>query len=875
MYSPYDAVYGHDATYIRRMTVEEYVQELKEEEADVRGVTPPLCAAGPASEKTASATPTSSAPVRRTTRQYEQRRMALSSCNPNVVFFSKYPMYDRLGRELCVAFQMQDMAVQQELRRLAKEDGRDSRRSGVRLSAELPMESDTTGGSRPMSVRASAATAEGHELTQTEEVSRVVRPSHIDGDTLVDIDVSATSHYPSVSAICTSSCPASARPSDFSIFRDSSGAAAARMSRGGPTKRHSCVPVRFVAEEEGILIHRSNGGGDSHRAASMPPAALPRLPDDADGRRSQWRWRSEKRHRSRSSGGGGRHSRVRFINDDQSAEDIQREEQPPQQRVHGALPLPPRLSTPPPMPLSEGDNTRVEETAVEDATRWTATSRASAAVRATKQLFRSITHTHTSTASRATATPSYRQPIASTAYGLSATAIAASKVGAAVEHNVQVCAAAMPPQLYSEEVAADVETTPELQCGSVVRLGSAWYRLVHFHLVAEVYVAVRISAPAQTAGSPIKTDRSPETGISVTVKETRAADSQAAPDQQPSGKELMVEAVTDTEPQQDRSVGAAAPELPMQPSVGDRGDRIVVASTAAPAGPVAEAERNYVPCTDDAESCPLPTSTDNACVGEASSQEYFVYRWRVTMLPRGGDEARRAALGLSLCAPAVHVHGIRYADGGGITVLSMPLGYRAVPMSGLPLSLRSYTTLMRVVLKAFSTMVARRTVHGNLSALGELFLAWPIVPEQSSLLPRVEEKKQRVEEGNANVGAQGATWQPFIMLFHWERWVDFSMFVDRNAGRTIPFDFEDGTAPSVITYGKDLLGSLQLFLEHPLAAELTSEQYILLQKLIVIASEPTQVANYLIQMKNLMLSLPTDTEALHQSFDAAVMRHAR
>ncbi|TPP48402.1 hypothetical protein CGC21_13760 [Leishmania donovani] len=812
MYSPYDAVYGHDATYIRRMTVEEYVQELKEEEADVRGVTPPLCAAGPASEKTASATPTSSAPVRRTTRQYEQRRMALSSCNPNVVFFSKYPMYDRLGRELCVAFQMQDMAVQQELRRLAKEDGRDSRRSGVRLSAELPMESDTTGGSRPMSVRASAATAEGHELTQTEEVSRVVRPSHIDGDTLVDIDVSATSHYPSVSAICTSSCPASARPSDFSIFRDSSGAAAARMSRGGPTKRHSCVPVRFVAEEEGILIHRSNGGGDSHRAA-------------------------------RSSGGGGRHSRVRFINDDQSAEDIQREEQPPQQRVHGALPLPPRLSTPPPMPLSEGDNTRVEETAVEDATRWTATSRA--------------------------------QPIASTAYGLSATAIAASKVGAAVEHNVQVCAAAMPPQLYSEEVAADVETTPELQCGSVVRLGSAWYRLVHFHLVAEVYVAVRISAPAQTAGSPIKTDRSPETGISVTVKETRAADSQAAPDQQPSGKELMVEAVTDTEPQQDRSVGAAAPELPMQPSVGDRGDRIVVASTAAPAGPVAEAERNYVPCTDDAESCPLPTSTDNACVGEASSQEYFVYRWRVTMLPRGGDEARRAALGLSLCAPAVHVHGIRYADGGGITVLSMPLGYRAVPMSGLPLSLRSYTTLMRVVLKAFSTMVARRTVHGNLSALGELFLAWPIVPEQSSSLPRVEEKKQRVEEGHANVGAQGATWQPFIMLFHWERWVDFSMFVDRNAGRTIPFDFEDGTAPSVITYGKDLLGSLQLFLEHPLAAELTSEQYILLQKLIVIASEPTQVANYLIQMKNLMLSLPTDTEALHQSFDAAVMRHAR
>ncbi|CAG9583814.1 conserved hypothetical protein [Leishmania major strain Friedlin] len=857
MYSPYDAVYGHDTTYIRRMTVEEYVQELKEEEADVRGVTPPLRAAGPASEKNASATPTYSTPARRATRQYEQRRLALSSCNPNVVFFSKYPMYDRLGRELCVAFQMQDMAVQQELRRLENEDGRDSRRSGVRLSAELLMESDTTGGSRPMSVRASAATAEGRELTQTEEVSRVVRPSHIDGDTLVDIDVSATSHYPSVSAICTSFCPASARPSDFSIFRDSSGTVAAGMSRGALIKRHSCVPVRSVAEEEGIRIHRSDGGGGSHRAASMPSAALPRVPDDADGRRSQWRWRSEKRHRSRSSGGGGRHSRVRFINDDQGADDIQREEQPPQQRVHGALPLPPRLSTPPPVPLLEGDKTRVEETAVEDATRWTATSRASAAVRATKQLFRSTTHANTSTASRTTATPSYRQPIASSAYGLSATVIAASKVGDAVEHNVQVCAAAMPPQLYSEEEATDVETTPELQCGSVVRLGSAWYRLVHFHLVAEVYVAVRISAPAQTAGSPIQTD------------------SQAAPDQRPIGKELMAEAVTDTEQQQDRSVGAAAPEFPMQPSVGEGGDRVVVASTAAPAGPVTGAERNYVPCTDDAESCPLPTSTDSACVGEASSQEYFVYRWRVAMLPRGGDEARRAALGLSLCAPPVHVHGIRYADGGGITVLSMPLGYRAVPMSGLPLSLRSYTTLMRVVLKAFSTMVARRTVHGNLSALGELFLAWPMVSEKSSSLPRVEEEKQRAEEGNGNVDAQGATRQPFMLLFHWERWVDFSMFVDRNAGRTIPFDFEDGTSPSVTTYGKDLLGSLQLFLEHPLAAELTSEQYILLQKLIVIATEPTQVANYLIQMKNLMMSLPTDTEALHQSCDAAVVHHAR
>ncbi|CAJ1038084.1 hypothetical protein Q4I30_008043 [Leishmania utingensis] len=873
MYSPYDAVYGHDTTYIRRMTVEEYVQELKEEEDDICGVTPPQRAAGQASENNAPATSTLSTPTRRTTRQYEQRRLALSSCNPNVVFFSKYPMYDRLGRELCVAFQMQDMAVQQELRRLEKEEGRDSRRSGVRLSAELPMESDTTSGSRPMSVRASAATAEGHELTQTEEASHLLYPSHIDGDTLVDIDVSVTSHYPSVSAICTSSCPASARPSDFSIFRDSSGTTAAGASRGGLIKTRSSVPVQSVVEEEGILIHRSDGGGGFLRATSMPPATTAAQSDYAEGHGSQRRWRSEKRHRSRSSGSSGRHSRVRFVNDDQVAKDIQRGEQPPQQPVHGAVLLPPRPPTPPPVPLSEADNTRAEETALEDATRWTATSRASAAVRTTKQLFRSTTHIDTSTASRATTTPSYRQPIASSVYGLSATVIAASKVRTAVEHNVQLCATAMPPHLYSEEEETSAETTPELQCGSEIRLGSAWYRLVHFHLVAEVYVAVRIRAPARTAGGSSKTERSTETSNSATVNEaTTVADLEAAPGQLPAGKDPTVQVVTATALQQDCSVAAAAPELPLQTSVGEEEDRNGAASTAAPTGSAAEEERNYAQGTDDAESSPSPTLMDDEWVGAASSQQYFLYRWRATSLPQGGDEARRAALGLSLYTSQVHVHGIRYADGGGITVLSIPLGYRAVPMSGLPLSLRSYTTLLRVVLKAFSTMVTRRTVHGNVSALGELFLAWPMAPEQGSSPLRVEEK-QGVDQGNGNT-VQGATREPFMLLFHWERWVDFSMFVDRNAGRTIPFDFEGGTAPSLITYGKDLLGSLQLFLEHPLAAELTSEQYIFLQKLIVTATEPTQVANYLIQMKNLMLSLPTDTEALHQSFDAAVMRHA-
>ncbi|KAG5490161.1 hypothetical protein JKF63_00280 [Porcisia hertigi] len=850
MFSPYDAVYGHDTTYIRRMTVEEYVQELKEEEADARGETPPPRAAGKASENTAPATPTSQPPARRTTREYEQRRMALSSCNPNVVFFSKYPMYDRLGRELCVAFQMQDMAVQQELRSLETEESRanglGSRRSGVRLSAELPMESDTTGSNCPLSVRASAAMTEKHELAHT-EASRLVRPSHMDGDTLVDIDVSATTYRPSSATIGAFSRPVSGRPSDFSIFCDSSETAAAEIKRGGLGKVRSSVPVRSAAQKEGILIHRRDSDGGLLRATSLPPAVLPRLPADADDRHSQRRWWSEKRHRTRNSGGGGRHSRVRFVND---TDDIEQEEEPPRQCARGAVPLPLRLLTPPPVPMSEAESTRVEETAVEDATRWTTASRASAAVRATKQLFRCTAHTNTSTASRATITPSYRHPIESSIYGLSATAIAASKVRAALESNVQVCAAAMSPHLYSEEEATSAETTPELQCGSVVQLGSVWYRLVHFHLVAEVYVAERIRPQVRmTAASPITKEQPREAGSPAVVgAAATAALSETAPDHRPVDNSCMLGAVENTAPKQGCSVASAVPEerLVQTSCGGGEGNGAVVASTA------------------------------NECVGETSSQQFFVYRWRSTNLARGADEARRAALGLSLFAPQLHVHSLRYADGGGITVLSMPPGYRAVPMSGLPLSLRSYTTLLRLLLKALSVMVARRTVHGNLSALGELFLAWPVTPEQSSSLPRTEEGKQRNDNGSGNGnGVQGAAREPLILLFHWERWVDFSMFVDRNAGRTVPFDFEDDTAASLTTYGKDVLGSLQLFLEHPLAAELTSEQYILLQKLIVMATEPTQVANLLIQMNNLMLALPIDTAALHQSFDASVMHHAR
>ncbi|KPI88529.1 hypothetical protein ABL78_2341 [Leptomonas seymouri] len=871
MYSPYDAVYGHDTTYIQRMTVEEYTQELQEEEADLCGLSsspqtfsPTLPLEKKGDRVTTSPRSATQLQPKRGTRQYEQRRVALSSRNPNVIFSSKYPMYDRLGRELCVAYQIQDMAVQQELRRLEFEQGqgeRNSRRSGVRLSAELPMGSDGTT-VRPGSLTETQppSSAEGRETALSEEASRLVRPSHMDCDDFVDIEVSATSHYPSVFASRTSSRPASVRPSEFSIFRESGAVA----SRGGFGKAHSSIPVRTVAEEDKILIHRGAGGGPL-RATSVPSSssAFARNGrDESEGRRSAWRRRSDKRRRSRSSGD--RLSRVRFISEerDENAADAvahahvkpaleqQQQQQTMATRAPGAaVPPPRRLQTPPPVPLSDADQTRVEGAAPEEATRWTTLSRGSAAVRATKQLFRNTAQSIN--APRMTATLAYPQPIPSSAYGLSAPVIPASKVHDAVEHNVAVCSAAMPQQYtsgFGSEVSSErPRSTPELHCGSVVRLGKEWYRLVRFHVVAEVYEAVRVEAPVATASS-------------AAPKQDRDADH--GDDRHEVAKEADARA-------DEKDVAAATHAAPSMKRKEDEGQR--EASTTALASHTPHGEQPPTHLAAEAAPSSFSFQEDPSASGQGPAQQQqqcFVYRWRAAILSRRVDEARRAALGLSLFAPQVHITSFDYEDGGGITLVTLPAGNHAVPVSALPLSLRSYTTLLRTFLKALSAMMARRTVHGNVASLGDLFLVLPVDDPQHS-----SECTQLLRQDGGGGLVEDKSHEPFVVMFHWEHWVDFGMYIDRNAGRTLPLDFEDSTVQSLVYYSKDLLTGLQLFLEHALAAELTSEQYILLQKLVVLAAEPTPVASHLIQLKNLMLTLPTDTAALQRSFEAALVRY--
>jgi hypothetical protein len=765
-------------------------------------------------------------------------------------------MYDRVGRELCVAYQMQDMAVQQELRRLDLEEERgerDSRRSGVRLSAELPVGSDGTS-TRPGSLTETQppSLAEDREAALSEEASRLVRPSHMDSESLADIEVSATSHYPSVSASRTSSRPASARPSEFSIFRES--------AISGVGKARSNIPVRTIADEDRILLHRETGGGSVLRATSMPASSAAAAANhNGDSGRSGWRRWSEKRRRSRSSGGG-RLSRVRFISEeaDENGKSLteERQQQLPSARAPGAAaPLPPRLPTPPPVPLSEPDRARLEDpVAPEEATRWTTLSRGSAAVRATKQLFRSTTHSSVNV-SRMTTTLSYAQPIPSNVYGLAAPAITASKVREAVERNVAVCAAAMPQQYTNgadvEESGESRDHAPELKCGSVVQLGREWYRLVHFHVVAEVYEAVRVDAPVVVSSASVATSNAPRSREDVDGAGHDCA-------------EVPVDATIDEQTCTAHSNASCAHET-----------CATYKTAASREGKAGEdhgkaVSPTLVPLLSRDEHPPTLFATETAppATTQLRQRQCFVYRWRASNLAHSVDEARRAALGLSLCTPHAHVTGFNYADGGGITVVTLPAGYHAVPVSALPLSLRSYTTLLRTVLKALSAMVARRTVHGNMAALGDLFLVFSV--DDAPYTAECAESPRR-DCGSDAAGVKAR--DPSVLLFHWEHWVDFGMYIDRNAGRTLPFDFEDGSVESLVYYSKDLLTGLQLFLEHTLAAELTSEQYILLQKLIVLAAEPAPVASHLIQLKNLMLTLPTDTAALQRSFEAALVQY--
>lgn len=759
MFSPFVAAQGHDTTFIKRLTVEEYLKEVQDEEDEVRGDArqPPL-----------PLTTTLMEGQQRDTRRYEGRRAALTSRNPNVVFSSKYPSYDRLGRELCVAFQMQDMAVQQELRRLEQDGGvQMQRRSGVRLSAELPLGSSTSSRSQLASTEGQK-TATKTTASSPEYVQRTER-----GYAATAVEVSPSSQYMSSSFVSrTSAMPSShavsSRRSDFTIYRDSGvGSEAELLAVASVRKSIAAAPPPHGKEHVGAPCEL----GTTQRAISLPPM-IPSstLPERVTRSHSEAIYPScrkpkeemaiphgipSKRRRSRSSGGCP--TRVRFL----PSFDTATEEGP-------AVVIPTRgavtYQRPPTPPPTTTMATTAPGAATDREGRWT-TFRESDAIRTTKQLFRSTTQGPHGTTALA-----HSQLIPCSAYGTTASCIPANKVQSLVERDINDAVAAMPSHQYIT-LSCSAVNMPNLCSGEVIQLGEALYKLKQFHVVAEVYEAVLV----RNAENMQNAEALPE-------KEKAAAVTPPANDTAPSG------------------------------------------SDTGTSGPV---------------------------------RQYFIYRWRSSSTTQGViNEAQRAALGLSLCSSSVtlQVTSCSFAD-GGLSLIALPPHTRTVPLSGLPLSIRSYGTVLKMVLKTLSAMVARRTIHGALTALGDIFLTWPIDSRDATAAGE--------SENSASVG-------PLLFALHWERFVDFSAFVDRNAGRTLPFDYEDDSERPLVTYGEDLRTVMQLFLEHRLATELTSEQYVLLQKLAVMAAEPTQVANYLIQMNNLMATLPTDTTALQQSHDAAV-----
>ncbi|RNF22906.1 uncharacterized protein Tco025E_02971 [Trypanosoma conorhini] len=227
--------------------------------------------------------------------------------------------------------------------------------------------------------------------------------------------------------------------------------------------------------------------------------------------------------------------------------------------------------------------------------------------------------------------------------------------------------------------------------------------------------------------------------------------------------------------------------------------------------------------------------------------QVLVYSWSVHAVRQGENEAHRAALGLSLVAPSVTVAGYRYSD-GGLTVITMPQGYTAVPLSTVPLSVRSFPTCVKLLLRMLSDLVVTRTVHADLRGLNRVFLA--------------------IRRGST------ATELPATLLVpvHWERLVDFSMFVDRNAGRTIPMvdDASGGRRGERLYHGQDVAMVTQMLLEDELAEQLQPEQLTEVQRLMMLTTEPTQVANYLIQLKNSMTVIPSDMAALQQEYEVAL-----
>lgn len=156
-YSPFCSVKGYDRTRVRRLSLREYLKELTTEqeqarypsqqaqhecqEAPERGVrgdenNSPNTTVAPAKGERDALTSLCRGDDTTSSLTHSKKSLLCGSRFPcRTTFSSKYPVFDRLGCELCVLYQMYEVDVGNELHRV--QCSRKGRQSGVRCSTEV------------------------------------------------------------------------------------------------------------------------------------------------------------------------------------------------------------------------------------------------------------------------------------------------------------------------------------------------------------------------------------------------------------------------------------------------------------------------------------------------------------------------------------------------------------------------------------------------------------------------------------------------------------------------------------------------------------------------------------------------------------------
>lgn len=149
-YSPLSSVKGYDRTRIPRLSVEEYRKELASEACLRHGqgqeqpvgkgsrTKQDIQAAFPVSPLMTSEDIPSSGGSFRSVGGHKKSLLRGSRFPFHTTFSSKYPVYDRLGHELCVLYQMHEVDVASEVHRIRST--MQGRQTGVRRSTALLVE---------------------------------------------------------------------------------------------------------------------------------------------------------------------------------------------------------------------------------------------------------------------------------------------------------------------------------------------------------------------------------------------------------------------------------------------------------------------------------------------------------------------------------------------------------------------------------------------------------------------------------------------------------------------------------------------------------------------------------------------------------------